>query len=173
MKPQYGRGARLVPLLPLAAGILLILPAVPVSASTPPILPWFTIGAPATVDPGSDLPVTAHWEKIAYSYWTVPDSVEVSLYSISTGERYHTYRMNRILPDGQDSSTTGDYAVVIPNSDLPAGSCMLVAVDPQSSTLARRPVLLPGPGGQKTASPTPTPFRDVVPDTLPEIRLFP
>ncbi|MEN6611566.1 MAG: hypothetical protein ABFC24_12050 [Methanoregulaceae archaeon] len=172
MQTENGPGIRKKQFIPLAAGILLLVLVVPVFASTPPLLPSFSISAPGTVDPGSDLPVSVHWEKGEYAYWTVPGVVQVSLYSIPTGERDSTYQMNRILTDTYDRDLKGDYAVVIPTRDIPAGSYMLVALDLESSALARTPVLIPESPGQKTVSPTQSPLQEIFPGTYPDIRLF-
>lgn len=172
MQSENGRYTRKKLRIPLVAGIILSVLALPVFASTPPLLPSFNIRAPGTVDPGSDLPVFVHWERAEYSYWAVPETVQVSLYSISDGTRFSTYQVNRILTDTLERNTKGDYAIAIPNCDLPGGYYMLVALDLESSAIARTPVLLPEPCEQKTASPTRTEFQEILPGTYPDIRLF-
>ena len=161
-------GKRLTCMLILS--ITLLLPVLPVSASTPPQLPSLIISAPDTLDSGSVLPVTVSWTKETWGFSTAPDQVDVALFNISSGKKVATFSLERVSLSQE--GTRAEYTTEISYRELPSGRFMLIATDPLSGAFARKAVLLQVPENPKPEIvPLSTPI-EIVPEVFPEIRLF-
>ncbi|WP_221058357.1 hypothetical protein [Methanoculleus chikugoensis] len=147
MKP-YGMPARsLRPRLFLlvAFSALLIMPC-SVSGATPPPLPSLTLSlSNDTLFGDEDLVISAAWSRDA-SFYRPPGSVDVLIYSASSGSPVAGYT---ILEDDRVAAddTTRYFRGTVPSSELPEGKLLLVATDPVSGAEARAPidVIEPGP----------------------------
>lgn len=154
----------------LLLSIALLLPALPVSASTPPQLPSLSISAPYTIDSGTVLPVTVAWTKETWSFSVAPDQVDIALFNISSGKKVATFSLERISLS--HDGTRAEYTADISCRGLASGRFMLIATDPLSGAYARRVILLRIPentGSEILSESTPT---VVVPGVFQEIRLF-
>ena len=140
----------LVPVLVLGLCVLLVSP--PASASTPPYPPVLGISATGSLPAGSDLVMTVHWDRDG-SYWVRPDSISVSLYGIPGGIRYAGWTLHRVESPGMPGASAS-YSLAVPGRELPAGEFMLVATDPLSGAVARRPVVLHGFGPSRAGTAT-------------------
>ena len=147
MKP-YGMPARsLRPRLFLLVAFfaLLIMPC-SVSGATPPPLPSLTLSlSNDTLSGDEDLVISAAWSRDA-SFYRPPGSVDVLIYSISSGSPVAGYT---ILEDDRVAAddTTRYFRGTVPSSELPEGKLLLVATDPVSGAEARAliDVIEPGP----------------------------
>ncbi len=143
MRTKSGIGWKklLLPIL-FAGSFILSFPAP--AAASPPFLPMLSITAPdAPTPPGSDLIVTIHWDRDD-SYWVPPDQVSVTLYAIPEGTSYATWLLDRLQSPGKSMGETADYSLTVPDMELPAGSFMMIAVDPFSGAISRKAVVLHG-----------------------------
>ncbi|HVN73931.1 MAG TPA: hypothetical protein VMT44_04975 [Methanoregula sp.] len=131
-------------LLPvILAGACILAFPVPAGASTPPLQPVLGLGTPDTLPPGSDLPITVHWDR-DYSYWVRPGTVTVTLYAVPEGTPCSAWTLRRVAGPGTPGQDTADYSVTVPDRELPSGKFMLIASDPFSGAVVRRPVELHG-----------------------------
>lgn len=161
-------GKRLTCMLILS--IALLLPVLPVSASTPPQLPSLSISAPDTLDSTTFLPVTVSWAKETWGFSPAPDQVEVALFNISSGKKVATSSLKRV--SFNQEGTGAEYTTEISCRELPSGRFMLIATDPLSGAYARKAVLLQVPENPESKIiPVSTPI-EIVPEVFPEIRLF-
>jgi hypothetical protein len=94
---------------------------------------------------GSDLVVAAHWDKDD-SYWVRPDQIPVTLYGIPGGTGIASWVLPPVEHSGKPAENIAGYSLTVPDRDLPAGTFLLVAVDPLSGATARTPVVLHGSG---------------------------
>lgn len=146
MKPYAvpGRlpGAFLVLLVALSA--LFTVPC-PVSGATPPLFPYLTVSvANDSLSPDEDLEIFAAWNRDA-SVYRPPQSIDVRLYSLSSGSLVARYTIPEDDHTASDGSTR-HFRGVIPSSELPAGRLLVVAVDPVSGADARIPINVTEPG---------------------------
>ena len=146
--PGCSPGFRLFLLAALSA--LLVIPF-SVSGATPPLLPDLAVsvsnGTPA---PGEDLEVSVAWSRDA-SFYLPPRSVDVRIYSVSSGLLVAGYKLpedESAAPDGNTRHFRGTLA----SSELPAGRLLLVATDPVSGAEARAPIDVTEPGPDYPAS---------------------
>ncbi|WP_243670674.1 hypothetical protein [Methanoculleus chikugoensis] len=142
MKP-YGMPARsLRPprlFLLVAFSALLIMPCSVSGATPPPPLPSLTLSlSNDTLFGDEDLVISAAWSRDA-SFYRPPGSVDVLIYSASSGSPVAGYT---ILEDDRVAAddTTRYFRGTVPSSELPeGGKLLLVATDPVSGAEARAP----------------------------------
>lgn len=140
--PARSPGVRLFLLAVLSA--LFIIPF-SVSGATPPLLPDLAVSVSNdTPAPGEDLEVSVVWSRDA-SFYRSPKSVDVRIYSVSSGSLVAGYT----LPEDEPAAPGGDtrhFRGTLASSELPAGRLLLVVTDPVSGAEARAPIDVTEPG---------------------------
>ena len=146
MKP-YGmpaRSPRTGLFLLVAFSALLIMPC-SVSGATPPPLPSLALSiSNATLSGDEDLVVSAAWSRDA-SFYRPPRSIDVLIYSVSSGSLVAGYTIPGDDPAAADD-TARHFRGTVPSSELPEGRLLLVVTDPVSGAEARALIDVTEPG---------------------------
>lgn len=140
--PGRSPGVRLFLLVAFSA--LFIMPCI-VSGATPPLLPSLTLSiSNDTLSGNEDLDISATWSRDA-SFYRPPGSVDVRIYSASSGSPVAGYT---VPEDGRTASDddTRHFRGTIALSELPEGRFLLVVTDPISGAEARAPINVTEPG---------------------------
>lgn len=165
MKP-YGmppRSPRAHLILLVAFFAFFIMPC-SVSGATPPLLPSLTLSVSNdTLSGNEDLVISVAWNRDA-SFYRPPGSVDVRIYSASSGSPVAGYTIPGDDRAAADDNTRHFRGTVVA-SELPEGRLLLVATDPVSGAEARAPVNVTEPGrdfsGTRPAGSTDTAFLQV------------